>query len=395
MTTRKPATDKKKKQSKKKSPVKKQPSVTAGGRFISGMILIGIVLLVGLLLWVRQPAQDYDERPAPRTIEDVIPAPVAPENSPAELQVALELILWDLGIDLRSPRISDRQGIKTFILEAPFPDQEQLRALSVAVKHLAGTFRVVSDKVKQRVELYDGDALRYSLEFSSSTPTAKVRPRIALIVDDLGRDVRIVRRLLALETDLSFSILPGGTYARRAAELVHAQNREVLIHLPMEPLGYPEKNPGADALMVGMSAEELRSRLGRFIDQVPYAVGGNNHMGSRFTENQGGMQTVVDYLREKNMFFVDSLTSHKSVAMETAHSAQVPTAVRDVFLDNVPEVDAIVHELHKLVEVAKRRGRAIGICHPYPETLAALEQEIALLKSDDLQFVPVSALLLR
>ncbi|MBW6512140.1 MAG: divergent polysaccharide deacetylase family protein [Desulfuromonadaceae bacterium] len=395
MATKKPATTHKKKPSKKKPPVKKQPSVTAGGRFVSGMILIGIVLLAGLVLWVRQPVQDYDERPAPRTIEDVIPAPVAPENSPAELQVALELILWDLGIDLRSPRISDRQGIKTFTLEAPFPDQEQLRALSVAVKHLAETFRVASDKVKRRIDLYDGDALRYALEFSASTSTAKVRPRIALIVDDLGRDVRIVRRLLALETDLSFSILPGETYAQRVAELAHGQNREVLIHLPMEPHGYPEKNPGADALMVGMTAEGLRTRMDKFVAQVPYAVGGNNHMGSRFTEDREGMRTVVDYLRDKNIFFIDSLTSHNSLAMETARGARVPTAVRDVFLDNVPEVDAIVRELRKLVEVAKRRGRAIGICHPYPETLAALEQEIPLLQSSDLQFVPVSALLLR
>ena len=305
----------KKKTAKKKQPAKKKRDASPDHRFLKVVILLGVVLLVGIALLVRRPVPDYDERPAERTIEDLIPAMEFAESPAFDLQVALELILWDIGLDLRKPRVSDRQGVRTIVLDAHYPEPGQILKLTTSVEHLPGSYRIEADGSNTVVRLFYGDDLRFLVEFSAPLEPHKERPRIALIIDDLGRDLRTVRRLLALETPLTFSILPSETYARRVAELVHEEEREVLIHLPMEPRGYPDKKPGADALMVAMTDEEIRTRMDKFLTQVPYAVGGNNHMGSRFTEDRDGMRVVIDYLREGNLFFVESLTSHRSLAM--------------------------------------------------------------------------------
>jgi hypothetical protein len=116
-------------------------------------------------------------------------------------------------------------------------------------------------------------------------------------------------------------------------------------------------------------------------------------MGSRLTEQVDSMAAVLEVLQERGLFFVDSRTSAASVAAEEARRIGMPSALRDVFLDNVREVPAIAREIRKLAGMARRRGSAVGICHPYPETLAALRQEAEVLRQQGIEVVPVSQLL--
>jgi hypothetical protein len=225
-----------------------------------------------------------------------------------------------------------------------------------------------------------------------SLPRQEKRPQLAIVMDDLGRSLDYGKALLDVNVPITFAILPGEAHATALAELAHRHGREVLIHLPMEPQGYPLTDPGNDALLIAMPAAEIQQRIDDFVRLVPHAAGGNNHMGSRFTENREGMRAVLAALKEADLFFLDSLTSPKSVAYAEARQAQVPAAIRDVFLDNVQDVEKIAGEIRRLVQVARRQGHAVGICHPYPQTLEALRQTANELRQAGIDLVPVAQL---
>jgi uncharacterized protein len=217
-------------------------------------------------------------------------------------------------------------------------------------------------------------------------------PRVAIIMDDLGRGTYPAEVLIGIQQPVTFSILPGESDALKVAQMAHAADREVLLHVPMEPQGYPAVNPGEEALFTRYSDQELTRRFVALLAKVPYAVGTNNHMGSRFTEDHRGMAAIMSVLRERGLFFVDSLTTGHSVGASTALENGVPVLKRDVFLDNVADVELIVVELHRLAEKARLNGQAIGICHPYPETLQALQRELPRLAEQGIRIVPVSKL---
>lgn len=175
--------------------------------------------------------------------------------------------------------------------------------------------------------------------------------------------------------------------------MAHAAGREVMLHVPMEPQGFPVVDPGDDAIFVRQTDDELRGEMKKLLDRVPFATGANNHMGSRFTEDERAMAAVMGTLHERGLFFVDSLTSGHSVGAVTARRAGVPVLRRDVFLDNVAEVAQIRNEIRRLAVKAGRSGSAVGICHPYPETFQALREELPKLAGQGVKFVKVSALL--
>jgi hypothetical protein len=124
--------------------------------------------------------------------------------------------------------------------------------------------------------------------------------------------------------------------------------------------------------MVDMSPDQIRAILTNDLDQIPGAVGANNHMGSRFTEDIPGMHVVLQEIKSRGLFFMDSLTSPHSKVKVIAQEMHIPVAFRDVFLDNRQDVEEILRQLHKAERLAKRMGQAVAIGHPYPETLTAL-----------------------
>jgi len=244
--------------------------------------------------------------------------------------------------------------------------------------------------------------LLLSIQFLPTLPPPAGKPagglkggKVAIIMDDLGRGLSPARKLLAIAQPVTLAILPGETHAVAVADTAHAAGREIMLHLPMEPQGYPVVDPGDDALLLSQGDGELRESVLALLGRVPHAVGVNNHMGSRFTEDERGMAVVMQVLKEQQLFFIDSLTSSHSVGSHAAGEAGVPVMRRDVFLDNVAEVGAIVREIDRLAEKARRNGSAIGICHPYPETLAALQQELPRLAREGIEFVKVSELVAR
>lgn len=198
-------------------------------------------------------------------------------------------------------------------------------------------------------------------------------PRIAIIIDDMGFHRHLGDQLLELDLNLTFSFLPHAPFTADQAKTAHRAGRDVLVHLPMEPKD-AAWDPGPGALMVGDPPELLRKKTEQMLAAVPHAIGANNHMGSRFTEEQAAMRLVIAILQKHALLFIDSFTSLHSQGLQTAQQAGLPSARRHIFLDNDQDPDRILQQLTKLIALARQQDAAIGIGHPYPATLTALAQ---------------------
>jgi polysaccharide deacetylase 2 family uncharacterized protein YibQ len=158
----------------------------------------------------------------------------------------------------------------------------------------------------------------------------------------------------------------------------------------MEPRGYPLKNPGKGALFVSMGERELLCQLRKDLEAVPFIKGVNNHMGSRFMEHGEKVRLVLQELKKRGLFFLDSRTTSKSQGYQIARELALKTDKRDLFLDNETDVKDIQAQLEKLIRIARDNGTAIAICHPYPTTISALKEMIPRIKADGMQIVPLS-----
>ncbi len=225
-------------------------------------------------------------------------------------------------------------------------------------------------------------------------PKAEEGPMIAIVIDDFGHNMSATTRgFLELDYAVTIAILPHTPRAPAVAEAAHGAGKEVLVHLPMEPKGFPDVDPGDGALLLSQSASERGEMVRECISDIPHAVGANNHMGSRLTEDTSAMRSVMYVLKERGFFFVDSMTTPLSVARAEAARAGVPTARSSMFLDST--LDEAGHrdvegKLRALEELARRKGVAIGICHPRRETLSALRRMLPGMMERGCRIVPVS-----
>ena len=216
-------------------------------------------------------------------------------------------------------------------------------------------------------------------------------PRVALIIDDIGYDREMARKLAAIDRGITFSVLPHSPHRREIAAYARKKGMEIMLHLPMEPEGYPRVDPGPGALLMAQDPDALIETLKDNLESVPGVVGVNNHMGSRLTSESTKMYQVFTVLKKKNLFFVDSRTAHRSVCGPSASLLQIPYAERDVFLDHSRDREAIRRQVRTLVREAEKKGRAIGIGHPHEETYEILVEEYPVLSSR-VRIVPVSKL---
>ncbi len=190
---------------------------------------------------------------------------------------------------------------------------------------------------------------------------------------------------------LTFAIIPQTTYAKPLARLAYVSGKEVMVHLPMEnSLDRPMENL---QLTRRHNRQEFELILDEAVAQVPYATGVNNHMGSALTQMPQAMSWLMRSIRRHQMYFIDSRTTHKSVAQEIADRENLQTASRDVFLDNDQSLYGIDQQFQRLLSVARRQKTAIAIGHPYPATVEYLAMAIPMLEDQGITVVSVSELL--
>lgn len=213
--------------------------------------------------------------------------------------------------------------------------------------------------------------------------------RLAVIIDDIGHNRRFID-LIELEVPITLAIIPFTPHSHEAAMKGRSAGVEVILHLPMEPKGYPALNPGKGALLTSMSPTDIRNNSIKGMEAIPNISGVNNHMGSLFTEYAEGMKIVLEEVQKRNLFFVDSKTSNNSKGYLLARSMKIKTAERNVFLDNVKTEEAITIQLMKAIAVARKEGEAIAIGHPYLETISVLKKIAPTLLDDGIELVVAS-----
>lgn len=220
--------------------------------------------------------------------------------------------------------------------------------------------------------------------------TAEPRARIAIIIDDLGNQWYSALRTLRLPGPITLAILPDSHWGQKLARRAQVLQREIMVHVPMEPADRVDWQSG---LTTTMDENELRESLEKMLRAFPQASGINNHMGSSLTRNRTPMNWVMHLLAERNLYFIDSRTIPETEGFSAALAGGIPTMERDIFLDHERSESAIEGQWQALTDIALEDGYALAIGHPYPETLNVLERNIPGLFELGIELVSVSDLL--
>lgn len=262
---------------------------------------------------------------------------------------------------------------------------EQLREVPGARYSLNATG---DDRMLLEVVLDD----RVTHHFLIETLRPSGSPRMAIIIDDIGYKKAEALELMRLDAALTFAVLPGGPYSRDLASQAARRRREVLLHLPLEPDTDLEGVFPEDILKVDLPKAELKARLRDALTQVPQAVGVNNHMGSRFTQDPEAMRTLLTELADRELFFVDSRTTPDTVGVEVARNLGLASAQRDIFLDDDQQYETTINQLEAARRLALERGHVVVIGHPYESTVQALRDTLPRLQAEGIEIVGVSDL---
>lgn len=279
------------------------------------------------------------------------------------------------------------------ILQAKAPVEASSFSLPTPPHELATAFDIDDepecDQSETEVEGEEGEGESWSPEDELLGPyEIPSAHRVAIIMDDLGYGSSALDDLLQLKMALTVSIIPHLPLSEECAQRALAANFEVMLHLPMET---EELVPDTEGRIVTtMTEQEMRASFEDSIRTVPNVSGVNNHQGSRLTEDPEAMRRVLSQVKRYGFYFVDSRTNSHSVAERIAREMEIPTASNNLFLDNEKDFDYICEKLEALVQRAKRRGKAIGICHIHPETVRALHAMLPRFAEEKVELVYAS-----
>lgn len=295
----------------------------------------------------------------------------------------------------------DNEGIHHMMLEVT-PDQyESLEPLLDKEFAQAGAQATKERRQQEGGKTYylwrirDKDNRLLSLLVSSGEAApAAVRPsqtaknKVAIIIDDMGNSLDAIEAVCRLQRAITIAVLPYSPLAHETATIARRNNLEVILHLPLESL-YNEydNNHTAGIIHSKMSPQEIMSSVGESLGQVPFIDGVNTHMGSKITSDPELIRVVLEQLKNRGLYFIDSRTTAQSVAFSEAQRMGIPSAFRNVFLDSEIDETFIRNQLISLFRYARQNGLAVGICHPSPETLRVLRDYVHLADDYNLELV--------
>ncbi|QFU25049.1 divergent polysaccharide deacetylase family protein [Shewanella eurypsychrophilus] len=214
--------------------------------------------------------------------------------------------------------------------------------------------------------------------------------QVAIIIDDIGYR-QSDEAVLSLPDNITLSVLPHTPLGSSVAQRAHSKGYEVMLHLPMQALNGKKLGPGGITNI--MSESEVKNTIRLAFESVPFAKGANNHMGSLMTQLEEPMQWVMETLKQKELYFVDSMTTRYTKAGEAADRLGIPQLKRQVFLDNDVSTASLERQFTQLMALAHRQGQVVAIAHPYPETIAYLKHNLPRLHKSGIRLVKTSELL--
>lgn len=220
-------------------------------------------------------------------------------------------------------------------------------------------------------------------------PKAEGGAKIAILLDDSGYDYELAKRVVQLETPISFAIIPHLQYTRQTADLARKNRLPVFLHFPMQPKSYPDTDPGKGAALLNMPEILLAGVVKQNMESIGKVDGFNNHMGSAFTESAPKMRQVLNLMKDYTQTFVDSNTSRESAAFSTCQELGLTCGLNKKFIDNTADVTYIQSKLVETAELANKLGTVIAIGHLRPATVDALEQSLARMKKKGYSFISI------
>ncbi len=302
----------------------------------------------------------------------------------------LMLLLW-IGIDQQSRlNAKNRASVAGPTVAFDFSASGAARARALLSKQ--GLQLVESEEGISAVPINPLAEAQPAVELPSLTlPPRPARPMIAVIIDDVGLAADRSRRAAELPGSFTLAFLPYANNLQPLVDRAQAKGHEIMLHLPME--GRTDANPGPQAMLTSLSPAERQQRLLWNLERFRGFAGVNNHMGSRFTEDDPGMRLVLTELKRRKLFFIDSRTTSQSAARQASADLAVPYAERDVFLDNAQDSQHITIQLAEAEARARAHGTAIAIGHPHSATLSTLAAWQKNLARRGIDLVPVSAII--
>jgi polysaccharide deacetylase 2 family uncharacterized protein YibQ len=331
--------------------------------------------------------------------------PFSSEDFSQKVSIAAQIVnsqLYDTGIakkDVRlehsTPKREGRIAWTEFLLKVQIPrsssfslvEEQFRRSISSAGKSFSLDSYKSGKSLQLEVKVMDRVTHRLTFLYPES------QARVAIVIDDLGKGNPISQEILNWDLPLTLSIQPFTPHAKNIASEAHQKGKDVILHLPMEPHGYPKIQPGKGALLENMNEEELLRQLSRDIEAIPYIKGVNNHMGSRLMEDSEKMKIILSELKRRELFFLDSRTTPQTKGLQTAKSLGLRVAERNIFLDNSPNEKDVREQLEKLIDLALANGKAIGLGHPHPSTIKSLKEMIPKMQEKGIEIVPLSELM--
>lgn len=307
----------------------------------NSQLLLGLALIAGLLILLNS-GNSVDRLPSKAT--EVQPAITAQ----ADLAAA--------------PEVAATPSPQPLALAIPLPESSAVQPLAIPAP--------VTDITPQ-----------------PDVPMAK----LVIILDDIGYNADAGLRAIQLPAQITLAVIPHTPHGKVLAEAAHSAGRELMLHAPMSNVSGMDLGQGG--LTLQQNEEEFLDVFRQALADIPHIKGVNNHTGSELTAAAQPMQWVMQELKKRDLYFVDSMTTRESVAATTAEQFLVPSLRRHVFLDNTQTEVAIDNEFKRAIALAKQQGYAVAIGHPYPETLAYLESALPLLAAQHVEVVSVSAML--
>lgn len=277
-----------------------------------------------------------------------------------------------------------------FVVKPSVSLNEVLKTIDENIKKAGGkilSYNFLEEGEKLQISLGKGNISTHSLVISK-----KRIPKIAIVIDDMGYGGEIEKEILKIPYPLNISVFPNLINSKTIAQTAHNSGFEVLLHQPLESK-YPTRNTMSGVVTTDMDREKIKSILTHNLGTVPHIVGANNHEGSKAMEEDKIVAEFMGLLKEKDLFFLDSMTTPNSRARRIATEKNTKYLARDIFLDNKKEEKYIEEQIWELASQAVSNGQAIGIAHPSSETLNALKNTLPKIEAEGIRIVPASQLL--
>lgn len=310
----------------------------------------------------------------------------AANNVPAETAAAIAILQAE-----KAPAASKRAVTTVRKNHAPEPELAAKSASGLRKAEPTEPTKPTEQQVRSAAVTPEA---RPAPDYSTAYAYSPARPVIAVVIDDMGMVQGELKRFAALPAEVTFAFLPYSPNLEYQTRVIRDNGHEMIVHLPMEPKR-ATANPGPHALLTRLSDGELRQQIAWNLGRFEGFAGINNHMGSRFTEDPRVMRAVMSALKTRNLYFLDSMTTSRSVGIPMAMEFGVPQAQRDIFLDNKRDYDSILKQLRKAERIAERRGHAIAIGHPHRITYQVLRDWVPTLQRKGIRLVALSSLIKR